>query len=355
MKLTVAILIVALATGATIVTRVTADSWALPKQAKYYAPNKEFYVEVTPKKLESQLKYFEDKVANKDNAGGKAGEKEKHAKAAFYARRPDGSYAKRKEFPLVNEVAPVDAVVSGKGDYFVTFDNWHEAGYGDDVIVIYRADGSLIKKFGLEDVLTKGDIEMLPHSVSSIWWGANHYIDEAKAELVLKIVANRRSPREEGAQFHELKIELASGRLLEPVRDLFPQPRVSVSAGIDTEVIPKDQNISPAETKCSSTEGSFESPDFRRIPAKQLYENVRAQPFPPYPVIAKSAGAQGVVIVEVLVAKSGEVICARPLSGHLLLRGAAVAAVLHWKFDPIVIDGSPAKVTSTVSLTFKRD
>jgi hypothetical protein len=36
-----------------------ADSWRLPEQKKYYSPNKKYYLEVTPKKLESQLKYFE--------------------------------------------------------------------------------------------------------------------------------------------------------------------------------------------------------------------------------------------------------------------------------------------------------
>lgn len=48
---------------------VHADSWLLPKKEKYFAPNKKYYLEVTPKKLESQLKYFEDKVEGRNNAG----------------------------------------------------------------------------------------------------------------------------------------------------------------------------------------------------------------------------------------------------------------------------------------------
>ena len=120
-----------------------ADTWALPKKEKYYSPNKEFYLEVTPKKLESQLKYFRDKVEGRENAGASKEEKDNRAKASFYARRAEGGYSKKWDFSLVNEVSPVSALVSSKGDYVVTFDNWHSVGYGDDVVVIYRSDGVL--------------------------------------------------------------------------------------------------------------------------------------------------------------------------------------------------------------------
>src|SRR5882762_8180901 len=135
--------------------RVHGDEWRLPKKEKYYSPNKKYYLEVTPKKLESQLKYFEDKVDNKENAGAFPRLKDNRAKGAFYVRASDGSYSRKAKFPLVNEVSPVEAVVSNDGKYFVTFDNWHSVGYGDDVVVIYRSDGSVKRKFGLEELLTE--------------------------------------------------------------------------------------------------------------------------------------------------------------------------------------------------------
>lgn len=70
---------------------VRADEWALPKKQKYYSPNKKYYLQVTPKKLEGQLKYFEDKVDNRENAGALQGVKDNQAKAAFYGRRSDGT------------------------------------------------------------------------------------------------------------------------------------------------------------------------------------------------------------------------------------------------------------------------
>jgi TonB family protein len=328
-----------------------ADTWRLPEKAKYYSPNKRYYLEVTPGKLESQLKYFEDKVDGRDNAGALKGVKDNRARGAFYSRSAGAGYSRKWKFPLVNEVSPVSAVVSGNGDYVVTFDNWHGAGYGDDVVVIYRSNGDLIKKFGLEDLLTEEDIETLPHSVSSIWWGGEHYIDEAHGLLVLRVVSNHKSHWEDGVKFHELKIELATGRPLEPKRDLSTQPRVSssVDAGPTSEV----STASPGKPTCSSTEESFDSPETVRVPPGQLYAKAKERPLPPYPAIAKAAHAEGTVVVEVLISKTGDVICARPLSGHPLLRGAALAASLKWKFDPIEASGNPVKAIGTIAINFK--
>jgi len=330
---------------------IHADSWKLPKKAKYFAPNKKYYLEVTPKKLESQLKYFEDKVEGRNNAGTLKGATEDRAKGAFYARRADGGYSKKWEFPLLNEVSPVSAIVSNNGDYVVTFDNWHGVGYGGDVVVVYRPNGAVVKKFGLEDLLTEGDIETLPHSVSSIWWGGEHYIDDANGILILRVVANGRSPWEDDAKYHELKIELATGRPLESKRDLFPQPRVFSS--VDAGTAPAPSDASPGKPTCASAEESFDSPEFVRVPSGQLYVKAKERPLLPYPPIAKAAHVQGTVIVEILVSKGGDVICARSLSGHPLLRAVAVAAALKWKFEPIEASGSPGKVVGTVAINFK--
>jgi hypothetical protein len=190
-----------LISGALPITNL--DSWLLPKKEKYYSPNKKYCFEVTPKKLESQLKYFEDKVDGRDNAGAMKGVKENRAKGAFYIRRADGGYSKKWEFPLVNEVSPVNAIISDSGNYVVTFDNWHSVGYGDDVVVIYRSNGALIRKLGLKDLLTEGDIEMLPHSTSSIWWSGKRYLDEVNGLLCLQIVSNLKSPWENDARISD--------------------------------------------------------------------------------------------------------------------------------------------------------
>ncbi len=331
-------------------TSTKADRWIPPYKTKYCSQNKKYCLEVTPKQLESQLKYFEDKVNNKSDAGAVKG-RENYAKGTFYVRGNDGGYASKSSFRLVNEVGPVCAVVSDNGDYVVTFDNWHRAGYGDDVVVIYRADGSLIKKFGLENLLTEGDIGVLVRTTSSIWWGGKHEIDEDAGLLVLKIVATRKSSGDEGSQIRELKIDLATGRPLEAKKDLFPN--LQIVSTVTAEVPIGSQPTSPGEMKCSPPD---EKPDFNqatKISAEVLQSKVRHRVMPPYPPIAKATRVDGIVEVEVLISKTGDVKCARPLSGHALLRGAAVAAAFNWKFEPFEVSSGQSNTVGTVAFSFK--
>lgn len=192
-----------------------ADDWAPASKRKFYAANQKYYLEVIP------ASYFGGRVNNKKSGGDLR--RTNTARAVFYARHEDGTYVQRAEFPLLNKVSPVSAVVSNNGEYFVTFDNWEGVGQGDDVVAIYHSDGSLVKKFALNDLLTESDIKTLSRTTTSIWWGRNHYIDDSAGLLVLRVVSNRKRPSDQDAQFHELKIELANGRVLEPKRDLIPQ------------------------------------------------------------------------------------------------------------------------------------
>lgn len=332
---------------------VRADSWALPTKKKFYAPNKQYYLEVTPKKLESQLQYFRDKSDGKENAGAARDEKENRARGAFYAREDGGGYSRRWEIALTNEVAPVDVLVSDDGSYVVTFDNWHSVGYGDNVVVIYNSHGALVKKFGLADLLTEDDIETLPHTVSSIWWGGKHYIDERSGHLVLKVVSNGElSSRRSDATFHDLKIDLATGRPLEPKRDLFPQRAFSIASSAQPTASSAVATDSP---RCASPEASFDSTDAVRLLPAQIYVHVKARPFPPYPPIARASHTTGTVVVEILVSKAGDVMCARSMSGHPLLRQAAVAAALNWKFEPFKASAHPATAVGTIAFEFKMD
>lgn len=74
---------------------------------------------------------------------------------------------------------------------------------------------------------------------------------------------------------------------------------------------------------------------------------------PTYPPIAKAARAQGTVVVQITVDEDGKVISAHAVSGHPLLRHAAVSAVREWRFSPTLLEGQPVKVTGTVTVNFK--
>ncbi|HVF41632.1 MAG TPA: energy transducer TonB [Pyrinomonadaceae bacterium] len=77
-----------------------------------------------------------------------------------------------------------------------------------------------------------------------------------------------------------------------------------------------------------------------------------SKPAPAYPTLAKAAGVQGLVSVQVLIDEQGRVVSAKVTNGHPLLQQAAVQAVYKWKFAPTLLSGQPVKVTGVVSCNF---
>lgn len=73
---------------------------------------------------------------------------------------------------------------------------------------------------------------------------------------------------------------------------------------------------------------------------------------PAYPPLAKAARVSGSVVVEVTVDEEGKVESARPISGHPLLKDAAVNAARGWKFAPTMLSGVPVKVIGTITFNF---
>jgi hypothetical protein len=53
--------------------------------------------------------------------------------------------------------------------YLITFDNWHNAGYGK-VVAIYDSSGKLIRAITLEELYSREQLSNIPVSVSSRWW-----------------------------------------------------------------------------------------------------------------------------------------------------------------------------------------
>lgn len=75
-------------------------------------------------------------------------------------------------------------------------------------------------------------------------------------------------------------------------------------------------------------------------------------PKPGYPPIAKTARASGTVTVQVMIDENGNVISASAVSGHPLLRAAAVAAARGARFTPTKLSGQPVKVTGVINYNF---
>lgn len=169
---------------------LAADTWAPPEPQKYYSPDSGYCFEIIPGDSMHACKGILSRVLD------------------------EGDYQPVWTAQLVNEISPVTAVVSDEGNYVATFDNWYRIGWGDDVVVIYGMDGESVAKFGLKDILSADELEKIPRTVASRWWGGEHFIDESKNRLILKVVSNGEMPYSEKAQFLEKYIDLKTGRLI---------------------------------------------------------------------------------------------------------------------------------------------
>ena len=78
-------------------------------------------------------------------------------------------------------------------------------------------------------------------------------------------------------------------------------------------------------------------------------------PKPNYPAEAKAAGAAGAVTVQVVIDEEGNVAAANAVSGHPLLREAAVEAAHSARFSPTTLNGQPVKVSGVITYNFVTD
>lgn len=75
-------------------------------------------------------------------------------------------------------------------------------------------------------------------------------------------------------------------------------------------------------------------------------------PKPAYPAAAKAVRASGAVSVQVLIDESGRVVSASAVSGHPLLRSAAVGAAQGARFSPTMLSGQAVKVSGVITYNF---
>lgn len=77
-------------------------------------------------------------------------------------------------------------------------------------------------------------------------------------------------------------------------------------------------------------------------------------PKPPYPATAKAVNASGAVQVQVLINETGNVVSAKAVSGHPLLRDAAERAAKNAKFTPTFLSNVPVKVNGLIVYNFTK-
>jgi len=80
--------------------------------------------------------------------------------------------------------------------------------------------------------------------------------------------------------------------------------------------------------------------------------NIISLPKPKYPAAASSVHASGTVKVSIVIDERGYVEKTKAISGHLLLRAAAVSAAKRARFNPVIIGGKSVKSYGVIHYNF---
>ena len=142
--------------------------------------------------------------------------------------------------------------------------------------------------------------------------------------------------------------------LVSPTPTATPREKTTPSPSPTTKVFVKPSPIASPKSSVSSTPAA--SPKLIPKEPVKLSESVLQSgaiktPQPVYPPIARAARAAGTVQVQVTISEEGRVTDAQVISGHPLLRDAALQAARQWLFKPTKLSGVPVKVQGL--LTFK--
>ena len=124
--------------------------------------------------------------------------------------------------------------------------------------------------------------------------------------------------------------------------------------GTDRRILPPD----PTEPPPPPPPTRQPRPDDQsplRIASTVLQGKAVERRTPAYPRMAIAVRIEGPVSVEVIISPEGRVESARAVSGHPLLKPAAVEAARGWRFQPTLLNGVPVRVTGIVTFVFKLD
>jgi TonB family protein len=118
-------------------------------------------------------------------------------------------------------------------------------------------------------------------------------------------------------------------------------------------LVPAPADIAPKGTSEPRPQPSTTPPPVTKtISGGVVNGRATSLPKPPYPEAARAVRASGAVNVAVTIGEDGDVESASAVSGHPLLRAAAVVAARSAKFAPITLSGQKVKLTGIIVYNF---
>ena len=124
----------------------------------------------------------------------------------------------------------------------------------------------------------------------------------------------------------------------------------AVAASEAAKPAPNTEKDSKVEDPAHATEPGKRGP----ISGGVLNGKAITLPVPDYPAEAKSAGVEGVVVVQVVIDEQGSVTEARAISGPKMLHEVSLTAARQAKFSPSLLSGEPVKLTGVLVFNFGR-
>ena len=113
---------------------------------------------------------------------------------------------------------------------------------------------------------------------------------------------------------------------------------------------PEQQSASPDSS--SKDSGDSETPRSIRFGGNVAQANLVYQVPPVYPPIAKTAHISGTVVLHCIIGQDGTVQNLQYISGPPLLMQSAMDAVRQWRYKPMMLNGEPVRVDTTVTVVF---
>jgi TonB family protein len=109
-----------------------------------------------------------------------------------------------------------------------------------------------------------------------------------------------------------------------------------------------------AQGTSPSTAPSTGEPSRVRVGGNVQATKIIYQPRPVYPVTAKAAGIQGVVTMEGVISKEGNLLSLRVMNSQVDpdLAKAAVDTVKQWRYSPTLLNGNPVEVVTRIDVNF---
>ena len=196
-----------------------ADSWEDPETQVVFSKNKQFRLTIEPAPEKEVDAFYAAE-------NGKREAIKPNAKGKLERKRPDSGWETVWKKPLANLIAPTDALISDDGQYVVTFDNWYSTGHGENVIVIYRADGSLVRSMELTDLVPDYYTAQLYNSVSSVDWRSGKGFSPDRGSLFIDVLLPNEDPYSRNPASARFHIKLSDGTVSLPAPSIW-QPTLS--------------------------------------------------------------------------------------------------------------------------------